>query len=414
MRNRIETNDEKAAAPFFKADPARLNSDSAIAPLRNDDFIRTPIIRQDGAIEAKAPPRERTATPLKMVFIVRVDSPTHETGSNACRQLTEALTARGHRLLILERNQKVKPKLGPPALGQTVFYDSLKELKERFTPAIRTAEFVMVGSNVAEGVAIGEWVTHVAQGTTAFYDLNTPVTLSKVDRGESQQLTRSLIQRYHLYLSLSGGPLLELLNRYYGAPMVRPLYGSVDTSLFYPERGKPRWDLGYAGDWTEDRLPGLDELLLEPARRWTAGSFVVAGHGYLQSSNWPPNVKRLAIPASGKERAFYNSQRFALNVTGADMIEAGFSPGLPIFEAAACGTPIISDYWEDLETFFAPDEEILFARSAEEVLEHLRGIREDERLRIGDSARRRILSEHSAEQRAIELENYAMEALQKV
>jgi spore maturation protein CgeB len=96
------------------------------------------------------------------------------------------------------------------------------------------------------------------------------------------------------------------------------------------------------------------------------------------------------------------------------MIEAGFSPGLPIFEAAACGTPIISDYWEDLETFFAPDEEILFARSAEEVLEHLRGIREDERLRIGDSARRRILSEHSAEQRAIELENYAMEALQKV
>ncbi len=96
------------------------------------------------------------------------------------------------------------------------------------------------------------------------------------------------------------------------------------------------------------------------------------------------------------------------------MIEAGFSPGLQIFEAAACGTPIISDYWEDLETFFAPDEEILFARSAEEVLDYLRGIGEDERLRIGDNARRRILSEHSAEQRAIEFENYVLEALLKV
>jgi spore maturation protein CgeB len=413
MRNRIEINDVKGSASFINSTPARLSRDSTIASRREDELSRTPIIKSAGGVELKIP-LERTATPLKIVFIVRLDSTTYQTGATACRRLAEALTARGHRLLILERNQKIKTKLEPPAFGQTVFYDSLKELKERFTPTIRNAEFVMIGSNIADGAAIGDWVTHIAQGTTAFYDLNTPVTLSKLDRGESQHLTRALIRRYHLYLSLSGGPLLELLNRYYGAPMVRPLYGSVDTSLFCPERGKLRWDLGYAGDWNEDRLPGLDELLLEPARHWTAGRFVVAGHGYLQRSDWPPNVKRLANPGPGKERAFYNSQRFALNVTGPDMIDASLSPRLRIFEAAACGTPIISDYWEDLETFFAPDEEILFARSAGEVLEYLRGIREDERLRIGDSARRRILSEHSAEQRAIELENYAMEALQKV
>jgi spore maturation protein CgeB len=103
-----------------------------------------------------------------------------------------------------------------------------------------------------------------------------------------------------------------------------------------------------------------------------------------------------------------------LNVTGADMIDAGFSPSLEIFEAAACGTPIISDYWEDLETFFAADEEILFARSAEEVLDYLQGIGENERLRIGDNARRRILQEHSADQRVLELESYAMEAMLRV
>jgi spore maturation protein CgeB len=134
----------------------------------------------------------------------------------------------------------------------------------------------------------------------------------------------------------------------------------------------------------------------------------------LQTSDWPRNVKRVANLSGPKQRAFYNAQRFALNITGADMIESGFSPSLQIFEAAACGTPIISDYWEDLETFFAPDEEILFARSSEEMLDYLRGIREDERLRIGDNARRRMLSEHSAEQRAVELENYVMEALPRV
>lgn len=413
MRNRIEINDLKGTATFLSAEPAGPCSDNTALLRDGYDPLQAPIIKQGGTTEQKVRP-ERSPTPLKVVFIARLDCTLHDPRASACRQLAAALTDRGHRLLILEHNQKFKRKLEPRAFGQTMFYESLKELKDRFTAAIRSADFVMVGSNVHDGAAIGDWVTHVAQGTTAFYDLNTPITLSKLDRGESQHLTRSLIQRYHLYLSLTGGPLLELLNKYYGVRMVRPLYGSVDASRFYPERSKLKWDLAYVGDFNEDRLPGLDELLLEPARHWPAGRFVVAGHGHLQSPDWPENVKRLAMAGPGKERAFYNAQRFALNVTGADMIKGGFSPGLRIFEAAACGTPIISDYWEDLETFFAPEEEILFARSAKEVLEYLRAIREDERLRIGERARRRILSEHSAEQRAIELENYAMEALHTV
>jgi spore maturation protein CgeB len=196
--------------------------------------------------------------------------------------------------------------------------------------------------------------------------------------------------------------------------MVRPLYGSVDNSIYYPEKVKVKWDLGYAGDFSEDRLPGLDELLLEPARHWPAGRFVVAGQGFSQMPDWPENTKRSGHAATGGNRAFYNAQRFTLNVTGMDMIDAGFSPSLRIFEAAACGTPIISDYWESLESFFQPDEEILFARSAEEVLAYLRDIGEDERSRIGANARRRILNEHSAEHRAFELESYVMEAMPRV
>jgi len=373
-----------------------------------EDIARAPLIKEGGGTEVKLV-QERTSTPLKMVFIARISSSSHETGARASHRLSEALCARGHHLLILQA--KSDKKLDPSALGQTLLYDSFKQLKDHFATAIRDADFVMVSSNVSESAAIGDWVTQIAQGTTAFYDLNTPATLAELDRGEAQHLTRSLIRRYQLYFSYTGGPLLELLKKYYGAQSVRPLYGSVDPTMYYPERARLKWDLGYAGNFNDDRLPGLDELLLEPARHWPGGRFVVAGHGYMQSPDWPSNAKRVANPGVGKERAFYNAQRFALNVTGADMIEAGFSPGLQIFEAAACGTPIISDYWEDLESFFAPDEEILFARSSEEVLDYLRGIGERERLRIGDNARRRILSDHSAEQRAIELENYAMEAM---
>src|SRR5262245_58732778 len=126
----------------------------------------------------------------------------------------------------------------------------------------------MVSSNVSDGAVIGEWVTRTARGATAFYDLNTPGTLANLHRGEQQHLTHSLICHYHLYLSLTGGPLMELLKKYYGAQFVRPLYGAVDTSVYYREKAALRWDLAYAGNFTEDRLPGLDELLLEPARHW--------------------------------------------------------------------------------------------------------------------------------------------------
>jgi spore maturation protein CgeB len=412
MRNRIETNDDKQGASFSRTAPRGLTKDSQTSTHHCDELPRTPTIKHTGGLESKSV-SERTSTPLKIVFITRVDS-SQELGATACRRLAGALSARGHNLLILEPKDKSKRKLEPPALGHTLFYDSVEELKDRFAPAIRNADLVTLSSNVPEGAVIGEWVTGKAHGATAFYDLNTPVTLTKVDRGESHQLTHALISRYHLYLSLTGGPLMELLKKYYGAQFVRPLYGAVDTSVYYPEKATLRWDLAYSGNFDEDRLPGLDELLLEPARHWPGGRFIVAGHGHLQTSDWPINVKRVPNLSGAKQRAFYNAQRFALNVTGADMIEAGFSPCLQIFEAAACGTPIISDYWEDLETFFAPDEEILFVRSSEEVLDYLRGIRENERLRIGDNARRRIFSEHSAEQRAIELENYVMEALPRV
>lgn len=387
---------------------ARLKDDYPLRSHMIDEV--TPAVPGDRGVEIKIQSAARAAPPLKMVVFAQ-GRPSTANKDTTFPGLTKALSARGHQVLILEREQNSRKRKERLPCGQLALYSSMKELKDRFTTAVRNADFVMISSDVPDAAAIGEWVTHTARGTTAFYDLDTPATLAKLDHGQNGHLSRALLSRYHLYLSFTGGPLLELVRKYYGSPMVRPLYGSVDTSIYYPEKVKSKWELGYTGDFSEDRLPGLDELLLEPARRWTSGHFVVAGEGFSQVADWPENTKRCAHPAAGSERTFYNAQKFTLNVTGADMIDAGFSPSLCIFEAAACGTPIISDYWESLESFFEPDEEILFARSAEEVLDYLREIGDDERLRIGDNARRKVLSEHSAEHRAFELETYAMEAL---
>jgi spore maturation protein CgeB len=125
---------------------------------------------------------------------------------------------------------------------------------------------------------------------------------------------------------------------------------------------------------------------------------------------WPPNVQRIEHLPPSEHRRFYNSQRFTLNITRADMIKAGWSPSVRLFEAAACGTPIISDWWEGLDSLFMPDEEILISSSAEETLSYLQQFSAEQGRAIGVKARQKVLAHHTAAHRATELENYYNEA----
>jgi spore maturation protein CgeB len=161
------------------------------------------------------------------------------------------------------------------------------------------------------------------------------------------------------------------------------------------------------GTYSADRQPTLQRLLIEPARRWRDGRFVVAGPQYPDTVRWPVNVEHTPHLPPREHRAFYNRQRFTLNVTRADMIAAGWSPSVRLFEAAACATPIISDCWEGIDTLFEPSREILLARDAHDVLRMLRDISDAERRAIGRRARERVLAQHTAAHRARELEGYA-------
>jgi spore maturation protein CgeB len=165
------------------------------------------------------------------------------------------------------------------------------------------------------------------------------------------------------------------------------------------------------GTYSDDRQPTLDRLLVEPARPGRPGASWWRGRCIPESIAWPPNVTRITHLAPREHRAFYTAQRFTLNVTRADMIAAGWSPSVRLFEAAACGVPIVSDWWDGLDAVLTPGTEILVARSADDVLGALRDLPDDERRALGLAARRRVLAAHTAAHRAAELEGYVAEVL---
>jgi spore maturation protein CgeB len=328
------------------------------------------------------------------------------------RGLLRELARREHQVLFLERDvpwYAAHRDLPQPPYCRTALYGSVSELRDRFARAVREADLVIVGSYVPEGAEIGEWVCSIARGVTAFYDIDTPVTLAALAAGRCEYLTPSLIPRFDLYLSFTGGPTLARLERRYGARAARPLYCSFDHAVYFPADAEPRWDLGYMGTFCEDRQALLDTLLAGAARMMPGQRFVVAGPGY-PDGGWPHNVERLEHVPASEHRAFYTAQRFTLNLTRADMIRAGYSPSVRLFEAAACGVPIISDYWTGLETLFTPGSEIIISRSAVDTYRALSTIGERERRAIATRARRRVLADHSAEHRAIQLESYLAEA----
>lgn len=330
------------------------------------------------------------------------------------RGLVRELEQRGHDVLFLERDvpwYAENRDLPEPPYGTTRLYASFDELQDRYLDEVRDADLVIVGSYVPEGVRVGDWVQREARGLKAFYDIDTPVTLAKLARGEHEYLHARQIPKYDLYLSFTGGPTLKRLERHYGSPRARVLYCSFDPALYFPDPQPLRWDLGYMGTYSDDRQPSVKTFLLDTARRHPQGRFVVAGPQYPGTDAWPANVAYEPHLPPSEHRRFYNSQRFTLNVTRKDMIAAGWSPSVRLFEAAACGTPIISDRWPGIESLLVPHQEILLVDRTLDVLDTLERCGEDERLRIAERARKRILAEHTAAHRAAELESHALAIL---
>ena len=320
------------------------------------------------------------------------------------RALLRAFAERDHDILFLERDvpwYRDNRDIADPAYCDLRFYGSVDDLAD-WREAIRSADAVMVGSYVPDGVEIGQFVQRTASGVTVFYDIDTPVTLAKLAKGDFEYISPGNIPGYDLYLSFTGGPTLNLIESRYGSPAAWALYCSVDPDNYTPIDVPKKWDLTYLGTYSEDRQPTLERLLIEPARRLPELRFAVAGPQYPNDIDWPDNVERIEHLAPVDHPEFYCASRYTLNVTRADMIAAGWSPSVRLFEAAACAVPVISDKWRGIDELFEPGSEILLADDGKDVVDLLTG--QQDSLAAGEAARKRILAAHTSAHRAAELE----------
>ncbi|MFB6351758.1 MAG: hypothetical protein ABEK29_08225, partial [Bradymonadaceae bacterium] len=254
------------------------------------------------------------------------------------RGLIAALDARGHEVVFLERDvpwYRDNRDLHDPPFCRVELYDDLDELRTTHAETVEAADAVIVGSYVPDGVDVADWVLERAGGPVAFYDIDTRVTLTKLEEGDEEYLSADLIPAFDLYLSFAGGRALEILEGDYGAERARTLPCAVDPDQYHPVETDTRWALGYLGTYSDDRQPRVEELLCAPARRLSDAAFVVAGPQYPDRLEWPTNVRRIDHLPPPEHAHFYSAQRWTLNITRDDMRRLGHSPSVRLFEAAA-------------------------------------------------------------------------------
>ncbi len=337
------------------------------------------------------------------------------------RGLCRALAARGHRVIFFEWDApwySGKHRDLPPRacdFADVRLFPYWRSLRPELRRELFDADAVILGSYFRPGIEAADFLAHEFAGPRLFYDIDTPVTLRAFrEEGSAEYLRPGQVPIFDVYLSFTGGPVLKELKHRYGAPRAVPLYCAVDPALHSRTRPRPEYTcaLGYMGTYALDRQPGLEALLLEPARRRTELDFVVAGPQYPGDIGWPANVRRFDHVGPADHPAFYSSNRLTLNLTRAEMRRWGWSPSVRVFEAAACGAAIVSDRWEGLDAFLDPGRELLLADSADDVVAFL-SLSDRELKEIGDAARARILASHTNSVRAQELEREIERVLQK-
>lgn len=332
------------------------------------------------------------------------------------RSLLKALHESGHEIIFFERTQPLFAEhrdLPDPDWLRLIFYESLADLGE-WADTICRADVLIVGSHVPEATLLAQRLRNSAPGLLAFYDIDTPQTVAQMERGDCAYLDAQTARLYDLYLSNTGGPFLESFAARARLALARPLHCSADPDLHKPARVEKRWDLTYLGACDEDCRPGLERLSIEVARRLPERRFAVAGAPSANEPDWPDNIERIELAAPAEHALFYHSSRFTLNVSRQDAIAAGYSPGVRLFEAAACSTAIVSDEWRGLGEFFSIGREIFVARRAEDVIEFVTRTSDTARETMGAAARRRVLDAHTGAQRAEDFEAHLADAMKRV
>jgi spore maturation protein CgeB len=316
---------------------------------------------------------------------------------------------RGHRVLFFEKDvpyyTSTRDMTEFPGC-ELRLYDNWENVAPHAERELSDADVGMVTSYCPDGRAASRLVLDSRARIRSFYDLDTPVTLSRLLAGQPvDYLPTGGLGDFDLVLSYTGGNALHLLTTLLMARRVAPLYGSVDPAIHRPAGAVAEFaaDLSYLGTYAADRQEALEQLFIKPARIASQRRFMIGGAQYPAEFPWTSNINFVRHLPPAQHPAFYGSSRMTLNITRRAMADMGFCPSGRLFEAAACGAPILTDAWEGLEQFYRPGEEILLCRSTEDVLNAL-AMSDAQLRRIAVAARERTLAEHTADRRVIDLE----------
>ncbi|HXR97377.1 MAG TPA: glycosyltransferase [Terriglobales bacterium] len=330
------------------------------------------------------------------------------------RGLLAALRRLGHQIDFFERDVEwyaARRDLPQPPQARLHLYREWSDIAATALAMGQGADAVVVGSYFPDSVALLDKLLVQRAAPVCFYDIDTPITLDDLRRQRCRYLRAEHIPEFDLYLSFTGGPVLEELQSRWKARRVRTLYCACDE-LSYLRTSKRASSvpavakLSFMGTYAPDRQAKLQTLFLEPARLLPQHHFAMAGSMYPAPCNWPENVRYQSHLAPGSHAAFYSASEFTLNLTRQAMVEAGYSPSIRLFEAASCGTAVISDPWPGLDEFFEPGAEILVANDSDAVVDILSHATPADAERIGNAARERVLSAHTSRHRAVSLLSY--------
>ena len=365
--------------------------------------------------------QEQTALLFRMKFVICGLSISSSWGNGHATLLLglfRALHSKGHEIHFFERDTPYYASNRDATSFPFVhlhLYSEWVQVCSTVKKHLDDADAAMVTSYCADGLSACDLILGSRVPQKVFYDMDTPVTLTRLARGEKvEYLPPQGLKAFDLVLSYTGGEALTQLQERLQARRVAPLYGWVDPSIHHEVEPVHDYlaDLSYLGTYAADRQRSLEDLLLAPAREAPEKRFIIGGPMYPNTDQWSPNVLYKPHVPPSEHSAFYCSSNLTLNVTRGTMAAMGHCPSGRLFEAAACGTPILSDWWSGLDEFFEPGKEILVATSPAATLN---AIRQDSHVlkQIGASARQRALDCHTAEIRARQLIHLIENSCQK-
>lgn len=324
------------------------------------------------------------------------------------RGILSQLAQRGYDITFYEPDafdRQQHRDIDPPAYATVVVYPATIEAARNVLAEAAAVDIVVKASGV--GVFDDELLEGVLDRAAPhalklYWDVDAAATLEEIAALPDHPLRRRLPE-FDLVLTYGGGP--PVVSRYsgFGARRCEPIYNALDPETHHPVSPDPRFaaDLSFLANRLPDREARVEEFFLRAAAALPDRPFLLGGNGW-ETKAMPGNVRAIGHVGTRDHNAFNCTPTAVLNVARDSMANIGFSPATRVFEAAGAAACLITDAWEGIEQFLAPDEEVLVARDGQDVADHLARLTPERARSIGQAALARVLREHTYAQRGDE------------